>query len=426
MRTPNTTFLLAVLGAVAVGATECVGAESTISASDAGDAGGTATSSGGTSSGSSGEGGASTGGASSGSSSGSGSGTSGTSSGSSSGTTSGTSGGSSGSSGSAGEDAGDAGSSCPGNPNAAPPTSCAAGGAGLTDCGAGGSGSESCCTSPEVCAGTYYRTYTNSGSGATGEAEPATIDGFRLDKYLVTVGRFRRFLSSWSADWMPLAGSGKHTHLNGGLGLAVGPNVDAGQLYETGWDATWNNTTDVDPTSSNLACDPNYATWTSQAGTTHETLPINCVTWYEAYAFCIWDGGFLPSEAEWEYAAAGGSLQREYPWGSTNPGTGNQYAIYNSYYADAPAPVGTASLGAGVWGQLDLSGNMFEWNLDWYASSYADPCANCAYLTTGAARITSGGSFRSPTLYLSPSSRQSNGGPASRDALIGFRCARTP
>ena len=48
---------------------------------------------------------------------------------------------------------------------------------------------------------------------------------------------------------------------------------------------------------------------------------MNCVNWFEAYAFCIWDGGFLPSDTEWEYAAAGGSLQREYPWGSTAPGT---------------------------------------------------------------------------------------------------------
>jgi hypothetical protein len=34
-------------------------------------------------------------------------------------------------------------------------------------------------------------------------------------------------------------------------------------------------------------------------------------------------GGFLPSEAEWEFAAAGGSKQLEYPWGSADPGTSN-------------------------------------------------------------------------------------------------------
>ena len=118
---------------------------------------------------------------------------------------------------------------------------------------------------------------------------------------------------------LPPAGSGKHTHLNGGQGL--GEQRQRRGTYEPGWDATdWNNTTDIDPTNANLASCTIYSTWTASAGS-QENLPINCVNWYEAYAFCIWDGGFLPSEAEWEYAAAGGSQQREYPWGSTTPGT---------------------------------------------------------------------------------------------------------
>ena len=151
---------------------------------------------------------------------------------------------------------------------------------------------------------------------------------FRLDKYLVTVGRFRQFVAAWNngAGWLPAAGSGKHTHLNGGLGLA---NSGAAGTYETGWVAT--DDSEIAPTDANLDCDSAYNTWTSSAGT-QENLPINCVNWWEAYAFCIWDGGFLPSEAEWEYAAAGGSQQREYPWGSTDPGTANLYAIYGCYY----------------------------------------------------------------------------------------------
>ena len=71
------------------------------------------------------------------------------------------------------------------------------------------------------------------------------------------------------------------------------------------------------------------STWTPSpvsGSASQENLPINCVDWAEAYAFCIWDGGFLPSEAEWEYAAAGGSLQLDYPWGSAGPGTLNAYA----------------------------------------------------------------------------------------------------
>jgi sulfatase modifying factor 1 len=43
------------------------------------------------------------------------------------------------------------------------------------------------------------------------------------------------------------------------------------------------------------------------------------------------------------------------------------------------APVGTATLGAGAWGQLDMGGELLEWNLDAYSSSYPNPCTDCAY-----------------------------------------------
>ena len=316
-------------------------------------------------------------------------------------------------------------------------TSCATSGAGLTNCG---SANESCCTSIEVSGGTYDRTYTNSGGSATGEAAPATVSAFRMDKYPVTVGRFRQFVAAWNngSGYLPSAGSGKHTHLNGGSGLNA-----TGGGYEAGWDATdWNNTTDVDPTSTNLVnCSGSsatpYATWTSAAGT-QENLPINCVNWWEAYAFCIWDGGFLPSEAEWEYVAAGGSQQREYPWGNTAPGAGNQYAIYACVYPNGStscsgvtniAPVGTASSGAGLWGQLDMVGEVWEWNLDWYDPNapYADPCTDCADLSTTDYRIFRGGAFDTSSSVLpSLPSYRTGIDPKERIYYLGLRCARTP
>lgn len=306
--------------------------------------------------------------------------------------------------------------------------SCAPTGAGMTDCG---SSNESCCTSLPVVGGTYSRTYTNSGSGPAGEADPATISSFRLDKYLVTVGRFRQFVSAWNTGYTPPPGGGKHTHLNGGHGL-LDIGDDAGTSYETGWVATDDN--NVAPTDVNLSC--GSGTWTS-AVDSGEALPINCVNWWEAYAFCIWDGGFLPSEAEWEYAAAGGSEQREYPWGTTAPGVANQYAIYGCNYPSATstcspavtpniAPVGTAASGAGLWGQLDLAGDLFEWGLDW-TTTYVDPCVDCANLTTGFRRTERGGDFLAvtPTSYLLPPTRGSDS-PANRGDYVGLRCARIP
>ena len=285
--------------------------------------------------------------------------------------------------------------------------------------------------------GTYNRTYTNTGSGPTGEADPATVSSFQLDKYLVTVGRFRRYVNylTGSMGAPPVNGSGKHTHLNGKLGVA---NSASAGTYETGWDATdWNQYIATGPSAvntwdANLACDSSFASWTNAQGS-QETLPVNCVNWYEAYAFCIWDGGFLPSEAEWEYAAAGGSEEQEYPWGSTDPGTASQYAIYDCYYPDGTgtcggvrniAPVGTATLGAARWGQMDMAGEMLEWNLDWYAT-YVDSCIDCAYVSPVFYRVIRGGTFHDDTSDLLPPYRD-DGYPILRYDDIGFRCARTP
>ena len=317
-------------------------------------------------------------------------------------------------------------------------TSCQGGGPGLNNCG---TGNESCCASEEVVGGTYYRTYANGGDGGMGEADPATVSGFRLDKYDVTVGRFRQFVNAvlppdGGGGWLPPAASGKHTHLNAGSGLANGASPGT---YETGWVASDNGY--ISPTTGNLECgDPGIgdtSTWTASAGS-QENLPISCVNWYEAYAFCIWDGGFLPSEAEWEYAAAGGSEQREFPWGSTTPGAANQYAIYGDgngrcYYPTGTlatctgvaniAPVGTATLGAGLWGQLDLAGELWEWNLDWYAP-YIDPCADCANLTGGSSRVIRSGYYLVGASQLLAPYR--NDYTPTNGLDFGFRCARTP
>jgi formylglycine-generating enzyme required for sulfatase activity len=262
------------------------------------------------------------------------------------------------------------------------------------------------------------------------------VSGFRLDKYLVTVGRFRQFVAAWNggAGFTPLAGSGKQAYLNGGRGLA---NSAAPGTYETGWDATdWDS--NVAPTDANLASCAPYSTWTTAPGT-QENHPINCVDWWEAYAFCIWDGGFLPSEAEWEFAAVGGSQLLEYPWGGTTPGTdcpgsGCEYAIYDCDYPSGSgnctgveniAPVGSAPAGAGPWGQLDMAGEVWQWNLDWFDDYLTSPSVDAADLTVLSFRVLRGSYFGSTPSYLYPPLRLAYT-PAVRGNDIGFRCARAP
>jgi formylglycine-generating enzyme required for sulfatase activity len=263
--------------------------------------------------------------------------------------------------------------------------------------------------------------------GPTGLADPATASGLRIDKYLVTVGRFRQYVDYVVAGGKsPDNGSGKHAHLNGGHGLA---NTGAPGSFESGWDGTaWGqNILGGNPPNSTLLDCPQYNTWTATAGA-NENLPITCENWYEAYAFCIWDGGFLPSEAEWGFAASGGDQQREYAWGSTDPGSANQYAIFACQFPGcATSPVGTAASGAARWGQLDMAGQVWEWNLDWLAPFGS--CVDCAYTAPATFRARRGGSLIDAPLYLVASYRGSVTSGVTGETRYfndGFRCARTP
>lgn len=300
---------------------------------------------------------------------------------------------------------------------------------GLTDtCGV--SSNESCCTSQLVTGSTYDRVNDPN--------YPAKVSNFRLDKFEVTVGRFRKFKAAWDGGWRPAAGSGKHTYLNSGSGLS---NGDGATSFESGWNTSW--ASEVVVSDDSLTCDSGFETWTTIAGG-NERRPINCVNWYEAYAFCIWDGGFLPSEAEWNFAAAGGTEQRQYPWSSPPSSTNINYTIA-SYVVDFTQLcrgdgvdgctrddlvfVGSKSKGNGRYSQAELGGNVAEWTLDWYAAAstaFAAPCDNCAFLpATASNRVVRGGSFVTDSTSLLNSSRYF-GSPKTPYYDIGMRCARAP
>jgi formylglycine-generating enzyme required for sulfatase activity len=251
---------------------------------------------------------------------------------------------------------------------------------------------------------------------------PATLSDFRLDTYEVSVGRFRRFVAEYSQSM-----------------IASGAGKNSSDAADPGWDTTWNASLPVDRAAliAGVKCNAPYQTWTDSSGG-NENRPIDCVTWYEALAFCIWDGGRLPTEAEWNYSAAGGSEQRQYPW--SNPPSSTTidcaHANYGGLNPTATTCVlpGTGSangvgsespVGDGRWGHADLSGNVWEWTIDWYVVPYPSPCTNCAERSPATFRVNRGGSFLGDAAGLLSSSRNITA-PSDRVATGGARCARAP
>lgn len=287
----------------------------------------------------------------------------------------------------------------------------------------GPSKAESCCASPVVMGGNYYRYYdgvTTQPINFTNKTRLASVSTFRLDRFEVTVGRFRNFVAAWNLGWRPSPGSGKHTHVNGGAGLYDVYNT----ANEPGWLASW--TAGINLLSDQSSCFP--LTWTFSPGA-NENRPMSCVSWYEAYAFCIWDGGFLPSGTELTYAAQGGAEQRVYPWSNPPTATAVDCTLAN-YATSGTTPctgsavdVGTFSpAGDGFYGQADLAGNLREWALDSDFSNFYG--VDQTYLQDGNARAHHGGGFYDTPDVLIGAWLASSG--TRGDEQIGVRCARSP
>ncbi|HYQ28551.1 MAG TPA: SUMF1/EgtB/PvdO family nonheme iron enzyme [Polyangiaceae bacterium] len=275
----------------------------------------------------------------------------------------------------------------------------------------GPNGDQDCCSAHTVTGGTFNR--------FNDENAPATVSNFRLDDYEITVGRFRKFVAVYQKDIIP-RGAGKN------------PNG----LPSAGWRWSDDLPRDQAALKSALKCDAARQTWTDNAGSAAaESLPINCIDWYQAFAFCIWDGGRLPTQAESNYAAVGGSQQTVYPWGSTAPDCSyaNFFgAMAGSAYCVAPGTGGLARVGSysvkgdGPFGQSDLAGNADEWVEDYSYSIPPNPCVDCVQYTPSATRVLKGGSFGSVAPSLLNAVQYGSDYPNVHKSFHGARCVRIP
>lgn len=285
------------------------------------------------------------------------------------------------------------------------PVSCA----GLAET-CGPEGKENCCTMNEIPSGNFNL--------INDPEKPASVSTFVLDRFEITVGRFRKFVEMYPSS-KPKAGDGEHYRIPG-----------------TGWNAAF------DPFMPQTAEELRYqlmsrcslGSWTDTPGS-NENKPMNCITWHEIFAFCVWDGGRMPTDAEWNFAAAGGNEQRFYPWSIPGDATviDATYSIFECSGDNAMGcsqtdilPVGSHSpKGDGRWGHADLGGSIYEMVLDgWIPFPAQKPCIDCATVGTGW-NVARGGSWYT-TRYFQQTTFRHDMAAVAWEPDYGGRCARNP
>jgi formylglycine-generating enzyme required for sulfatase activity len=153
---------------------------------------------------------------------------------------------------------------------------------------------------------------------------------------------------------------------------------------------------------------PNFS-----GGWANDSMPIVNVSWNDANDYCRWAGGRLPTEAEWEYAARGGSPEARY-------GHLDEIAWYTW-----PGMHEVGQKRANGFGLYDTLGNASEWVNDWYDEAYYQhsPSQDPSGPTSGEWRVLRGGSWGDQAVFVRVSARGQSY-PDSRYDHNGFRCAR--
>ncbi len=182
------------------------------------------------------------------------------------------------------------------------------------------------------------------------------------------------------------------------------------------------------------------ATWQHPGGKDSDILkkidhPVVQVSWNDALAYCQWSGRRLPTEAEWEYAARGGLVQKRFPWGDELTPHGEHHCnIWQGHFPDynslEDGYLGTApakSFPPNNFGLYNMSGNVWEWCNDWFSPDFhqRDIRIDPKGPADGTSKVIRGGSFLCHHSYCNRyrvAARSSNT-PDSSSSNMGFRCA---
>jgi len=162
--------------------------------------------------------------------------------------------------------------------------------------------------------------------------------------------------------------------------------------------------------------------------------PATHLSWNDAIAYCDWAGKRLPTEAEYEYAARGGLVQKDLPWGDELTPDGKHHCniwqgTFPEHNTQEDGYLGTSPVRAfppNGYGLHDVAGNVWEWCWDWFSKDFHvdGPRENPAGPAEGPAKVIRGGSFLCHESYCNRyrcSARTANT-PDSSTSNMGFRC----